>query len=94
MTDDALRTAVFTDHARGQMQRRGLRENDVRHTRARPDTVRPVGPGRVVAERMLIMDQASPRSYLLRVFVDIDRSPAEVVTVYRTSKTSKYGSRR
>ncbi len=30
------------------------------------------------------------RDYLVRVFIDIDRSPAEVVTVYRTSKIEKY----
>jgi hypothetical protein len=30
--------------------------------------------------------------YLLRVFVDVDRTPAEVVTVYRTSKIEKYRS--
>ncbi len=28
--------------------------------------------------------------YLVRAFVDIDREPPEVVTVYRTSKISKY----
>jgi hypothetical protein len=28
--------------------------------------------------------------YLLRVFVDMDRRPAEVVTVYRTSNVAKY----
>jgi hypothetical protein len=28
--------------------------------------------------------------YLVRVFVDVDRTPAEVVTVYRTSKMAKY----
>jgi hypothetical protein len=28
--------------------------------------------------------------HLLRVFVDIDRQPAEVVTAYRTSKVEKY----
>ena len=30
------------------------------------------------------------RMYLIRVVVDIDRHPAEVVTVYRTSKIPKY----
>jgi hypothetical protein len=30
------------------------------------------------------------RRYLVRVFVDVDRSPAEVVTAYRTSKIDKY----
>jgi hypothetical protein len=30
------------------------------------------------------------RSYLVRVIVDVDRVPVEVVTVYRTSKIEKY----
>ena len=29
--------------------------------------------------------------YLVRVFVDVDRIPAEVVTAYRTSKIEEYG---
>jgi hypothetical protein len=28
--------------------------------------------------------------FLLRVFVDVDRQPLEVVTAYRTSKIEKY----
>ena len=32
----------------------------------------------------------APREYLVRVFVDLDRDPPEVVTVYRTSKIDKY----
>jgi hypothetical protein len=34
------------------------------------------------------------RTFLIRVFVDIDRRPAEVVTAYRTSKVSKYWEER
>jgi hypothetical protein len=30
------------------------------------------------------------RVYLVRVFVDVDREPPEVVTAYRTSKLAKY----
>jgi len=30
------------------------------------------------------------RIYLVRVFVDVCRNPAEVVTVYLTSKLAKY----
>lgn len=29
-------------------------------------------------------------TFLLRVFVDVDRDPPQVVTVYRTSKVRKY----
>ena len=32
------------------------------------------------------------KQYLVRVFVDLDRHPAEVVTAYRTSKIEKYWS--
>jgi len=31
-------------------------------------------------------------NYLVRVFVDVDRTPEEVVTAYRTSKIEKYRS--
>jgi hypothetical protein len=30
------------------------------------------------------------KDYLIRVFVDIDREPAEVVRAYRTTKIEKY----
>jgi len=30
------------------------------------------------------------RIYLIRAFVDVNRDPAEVVTVYRTSRIAKY----
>jgi hypothetical protein len=33
------------------------------------------------------------RRYLLRMLVDVDRSPTEVVTAYRTSKIEKYWRR-
>ncbi len=34
--------------------------------------------------------QAAEKVYLVRVFVDVDREPPEVVTAYRTSKVEKY----
>ncbi|HEX6175828.1 MAG TPA: hypothetical protein VF089_17590 [Candidatus Binatia bacterium] len=46
-----------------------------------------VRPGRVVLQSKT---QEGGTEYLLRVFVDIDRVPAEIVTAYRTSKVAKY----
>ena len=46
-----------------------------------------VRPGRVVLQSRV---QEFGSEYLVRVFVDIDRTPAEVVTAYRTSKVFKY----
>jgi len=43
--------------------------------------------GRVVLQSR-VKEEGS--EYLVRVFVDVDRNPAEVVTAYRTSKVFKY----
>jgi len=41
---------------------------------------------------VVLQARAEPEGkvYLIRVVVDVDRQPAEVVTVYRTSKIAKY----
>ena len=57
----------------------------------KPDSVRPVRPGRVVVQRLGLAGDP-PRRYLLRVFVDVDRRPPEIVTLYRTSRIEKYRS--
>ena len=81
-----LSRAILTEHAAGQMARRQLAEADVRRVLTAPEEVLPVRPGRVVAQALI-------GSHLVRVFVDVDRTPAEVVTAYRTSKIEKYRSR-
>lgn len=81
-----LGRAILTEHAAGQMARRQLSEADVRRVLTAPEEVLPVRPGRVVAQGLIGV-------HLVRVFVDVDRAPAEVVTVYRTSKIQKYRSR-
>jgi hypothetical protein len=81
-----LSQAVLSEHAARQMARRQITADDVLRVLAAPEQVLEVRPGRVVA-------QGLAGGYLLRVFVDVDRSPAEVVTVYRTSKIEKYRSR-
>lgn len=86
-----LANAIFTEHARRQMARRGLEEADVRAVLTAPETVAPARPGRVVAQKVLPLGQQA-RAYLVRVFVDIDRTPPEIVTAYRTSRLAKYRS--
>ena len=48
-----------------------------------------VREGRAVYQAKCDMGEP-PKTYILRVFVDIDRKPPYVVTVYRTSKIEKY----
>ena len=81
-----LDAAVLTDHAKEQMSRRKIDEADVRQILAAPEETAVVREGRIVAQGM-IGDQ------LLRIFVDVDRTPPEVVTAYRTSKIDRYRSR-
>lgn len=80
---------VIGDHAQFEMERRGLSEQLVRSVLAAPEQEIPVRSGRVVLQARVEMG-TPPKEYLVRVFVDIDRDPAEVVTAYRTSKIAKY----
>jgi len=71
------------------MTRRLITEEDVAAVLAKPEQVMQVREGRVVYQSRLNLDEP-PRLYLVRVIVDVDRQPPEVVTVYRTSKLEKY----
>lgn len=77
--------AILTEHATLQMAKRQLTESDVRSVLSSPQEAFIVREGRVVAQGLL-------GEHLLRVFVDVDRAPPEVVTVYRTSQIEKYRS--
>lgn len=79
----------LTDHAREEMVRRQITEEEVAKVLAAPEQTETVREGREVYQSRLPSGDP-PKTYLLRVFVDIDRLPAEVVTVYRTSKVAKY----
>lgn len=87
-----LQSAILTDHALDQLAARGIDQASARQVLAHPDQVLPVRPGRVVAQRQIMMGDPA-KAYLLRVFVDIDPDPPEIVTAYRTSKIDKYRSR-
>ncbi len=78
---------VLTGHARFEMARRGIDEEVVRRVLAAPESRQAVRTGRDLFQAKLAFGE---KLYLVRVFVDVDRNPAEVVTVYRTSKLEKY----
>jgi hypothetical protein len=89
MTCQNLRNYVLTDHARLEMQRRSISEEEVAIVVTAAEQSEPLRPGRCVYQSRLSSGDP-PKAYLLRVFVDVDRDPPEVVTVYRTSKVQKY----
>lgn len=79
----------LTDHAQDEMIRRQITEADVAKVLAAPEQTALVRKGREVYQSRI--ESGHPlRTYVLRVFVDIDRTPPEVVTAYRTSKIAKY----
>ncbi|MGH7457387.1 MAG: DUF4258 domain-containing protein [bacterium] len=89
MSCPSLQHYELTDHARGEMQRRAITEHEVQFVLAAPEQSEEVRAGRCVYQSRMA-SAIPPKMYLIRVFVDVDRDPAEVVTVYRTSKIDKY----
>ncbi len=79
----------ITEHARSEMVRRQISESEVASVLSAPEQFEMVRQGRAVYQsRFQIGDP--PKTYLVRVFVDVDSVPPVVVTVYRTSKVAKY----
>ena len=74
-----LSGTIITEHAVEQMAKRQIVEDDVRCILADPLEVLPVRTGRVVAHGIIQAD-APEHDYLLRLFVDVDRQPLELVT--------------
>jgi hypothetical protein len=77
----------ITEHAVFEMGGAASTKVPVRHVLAAPEQRRTVRSGRDVLPSRIVV---AGKRYLLRVFVDIDRRPAGVVTVYRTSRVAKY----
>jgi len=71
------------------MARRGISKDEVAAVLEKPEQSEPVRKGRAVYQSKLSLGEL-PKEYVLRVFVDIDRNPPQVVTAYRTSKIEKY----
>ncbi len=78
---------AITAHAAQEIARRGIGEDVVRKVLTAPEQRARVRAGRDVLQSRV---HQSGKEYLVRVFVDVDRSPAEVVTAYRTTKIAKY----
>ena len=84
-----IRDFVFTDHALAEMARRDIAKEEVTAVLAVPGQVEEVRAGRIVSQARLEIGNP-PKTYLLRVFIDVDFKPCRIVTVYRTSKVEKY----
>ena len=66
-----------------------MSEETIRAILSLPELQLDVRSGRVVLQSRISVGKLE-KKVLIRVFVDIDCVPAEVVTAYRTSKIDKY----
>jgi hypothetical protein len=80
---------VLTQDAQDELAARGIDLATVAAVLAAPEQRLSVRPGREVLHSRVVQDG---KTYLIRVFVDVGREPAAVVTAYRTSKIGKYWS--
>ena len=68
---------TITDHADFEIGRRGLKRETIDRVLKNPEQRFDVRLGRVVLQSRI---QESGEEFLIRVFVDADRRPAEIVT--------------
>jgi hypothetical protein len=89
---DLVAGFVITPHARWELHRRGIDDVTLGRVLIAPDQRIRVRSGREVRQGLRSLGEP-PRTYLIRVIVDVDRRPPEVVTAYRTGKIAKYWRR-
>ena len=80
---------IFSTHARAQMSRRGINHETVLMVVSKPDqTIADNENPTVIVYQSLVKEDN--QMFLLRVFVNIDKKPNVIVTLYKTTKISKY----
>jgi len=77
----------FSAHALEQIKRRNLSQELIEEVLNNPDYILDTGKLKVF-QSIIEMEQTT--KHLLRVFVNMEKIPALVVTVYKTSKIEKY----
>ena len=78
---------ALTPHASFEMARRGISASIVEQVLKAPEQRYAIRPGRDILQSRIVF---ADKTYLVRVVVEVESVPAEVVTVYRTSKIEKY----
>lgn len=79
----------ISQHAREQMKERGIPEILIFEIIESPQQSIPDGVDKVIYQSIVYFEEEEV-DYLVRVFVNIIKTPNLVVTVYRTSKIKKY----
>lgn len=80
----------FSKHALDQMIRRSILEEQVKSIIEQLDTIT-IQDSEIKIYSKLMVENS--KSYLYRVFLNNSKSPALIITVYKTSKTDKYANK-
>lgn len=75
-------------HAIEQMKIRGVQKEIIFEVLENPDKIYFENEGQLIYQKVVLFDGL--KQFLVRVFVNSDKTPNLVKTVYRTSKLSKY----
>jgi hypothetical protein len=80
---------IVSRHAREQMLRRGINHETVMMVVSHPDQTLAdkETPTKIIYQSLI---KEENRMFLLRVFVETDKQPNVIITVYKTTKISKY----
>jgi len=80
---------IFSKHAQEQMNRRNIDRETVLSTVSQPDQtiLDDEDPAIVICQSIIKEDN---QMFLLRIFVNKNKRPNVVVTLYKTTKISKY----
>jgi hypothetical protein len=77
----------FSKHARERMKQREISENRVRNVINHPDSIIEEGQHKIFQS---VIASDSGKKYLYRVFINTNKNPNLIITVYRTTKIEKY----
>ena len=77
----------YSKHATEQITRRSITKSDVRKVLEHPDKIQQREENVKVFQKII---KEEKDNYLYRVFVNINKNPHLIITVYKTSKIKKY----
>jgi hypothetical protein len=80
---------IFSKHAEEQMLRRGITHETVMFVLSHPEEILEDNEDATVIILQSLITEGN-QVFLLRIFVNKDKFPHEIITLYKTSKIQKY----
>jgi hypothetical protein len=80
---------IFSKHAEEQMLRRGITRETVLLVVSHPEEILTNDEDATVTTYQSLIKE-DDQCFLLRVFINTDKFPHEIITLYKTSKIKKY----